>query len=314
MNTDIPALDCPAVVNDLADHLGSLSRFLDGINDLMRFSSLGDHELQRYGRKIIALTEGARMTLRREGVALYLFVLCSEELLPYKSAYFRFLLWIRHRRPAFPADIGDRITSLLSVLKSNFTIRFRGVDTSAQLGIEELLVPNDAPPPWETAIQTAACAALSFSPRKSYAVSDVMLPPDALVKKKQRIQELAHYVKSPAANMPPPVSREDLSSKNWEAPSLRRPFVQTKSIRCEVEPENQSSVEDLNDWEAPRLPRPFAQTEAICCEVVFENQSSLDDLLKGSPDTARPEGSKKKEESGHIVGKESWALNPGLKL
>ncbi|KAG1811986.1 hypothetical protein EV424DRAFT_1419193 [Suillus variegatus] len=279
MNNDIPALDCPAVVNDLADRLGSLSRFLDGINDLMKFSSLGDHELQRYGRKIIALTEGARMTLRREGVALYLFVLCSEELLPYKSAYFKFLLWIRRRRSAFPADIGDRIASLLSVLKSNFTMRFGGVDTRAQLGIEELLVPNDALPACDTAIQTAEHAAIALSPRKSYAASDVMLPPDALAKKKRRIQELARYVKSPAANMPPPVSREYLPSKNWEAPRLRRPFVRTKAIRCEVVPENQSSAEDLDDWEPPRLPRPFDPTEAICCEVVFENQSSLDDLF-----------------------------------
>ncbi|KAG1908937.1 uncharacterized protein F5891DRAFT_1206744 [Suillus fuscotomentosus] len=240
MNNNIPALDCPAVINDLADRLGSLSRFLDGINDLMKFSSLGDHKLQHYGRKvlpsqfnhllqstdnyfpvqIIALTEGARMILRREGVALYLFVLCSEELLPYKSAYFRFLLWIRRRRPAFPADIGDRITSLLSVLKSNFTIQFGRVDTRAQLGIEELLVPNDALPAWETAIQTAAHAAIALSPRKLYAASDIMLPPDALAKKKRRIQELARYVKSPAVNMPPPVSREYLPSKNWEAPQL----------------------------------------------------------------------------------------------
>ncbi|KAG1840976.1 hypothetical protein C8R48DRAFT_61888 [Suillus tomentosus] len=274
MNTDIPALDCPAVVNDLADRLGSLSRFLDGIDDLMKFSSLEDHELQLYGRKIIALTEGARMTLRREGVALYFFVLCSEELLPYKSAYFKSLLWIRRRRPAFPADIGDRITSLLSVLKSNFTIRFGGVDTRAQLGIEELLVPNDAPPPWETAIQTAAHAAIALSPRKSYAASDIMSPPDDLAKQKRRIHELARYVKSPAANMPPPVSRQYLPSKNWEAPCLRRPFVRTKAIRCEVVPENQSSVEDLDDWEPPGV-----ETEAICCEVVSEIQSSLDDLF-----------------------------------
>jgi hypothetical protein len=53
MNTDIPALDCPAVVNDLADRLGSLSRFLDGIDDLMKFSSLEDHELQLYGQKVL---------------------------------------------------------------------------------------------------------------------------------------------------------------------------------------------------------------------------------------------------------------------
>ncbi|KAG2095428.1 uncharacterized protein F5147DRAFT_718209 [Suillus discolor] len=268
MNNDIPALDCPAVVNDLAERLGSLSRFLDGINDLMKFSCLGDHELQHYSRKIIALTEGARMTLRREGVALYLFVICSEELLPYKSAYFKFLLWIRHRRPAFPADIGDRIASLLSVLKTDFTIRFGGVDTRAQLGIEELLVPNNALTPCETVIQTAAHAhaAIALSPQKSYATSDAMLLPDALAKNKQRIHRLARYVKSPAANTPPPVSRQYLPSNNWEAPRLRRPFVRTKAIRCEVVPESQSLLED-EDW------------EAICCEAVPDNQSSLEDLF-----------------------------------
>lgn len=63
MNADIPALDCREVVEDLAKRLGSLSLFLDGINDIMKFGNLKDHELHRYSRKIIALTEGARMTL-----------------------------------------------------------------------------------------------------------------------------------------------------------------------------------------------------------------------------------------------------------
>ncbi|KAG2134147.1 uncharacterized protein EDB93DRAFT_848431 [Suillus bovinus] len=131
MNNDFPALYCPAVVNDLAHRLGSLPHFLDAINDVMKFGRLEDHELQHYSRKIIALTENARITLRREGVALYMFILCSEELLPYKSVYFKLLLWIRCRRPAFPADMGDRITSLLFVLESNFVIRCGGVDTRA---------------------------------------------------------------------------------------------------------------------------------------------------------------------------------------
>jgi hypothetical protein len=52
--------------------------------------------------------KGARMTLRREGIALYLFVLCSEEHLQYKSAYYKLLICIKRRRPAFSADIGGK--------------------------------------------------------------------------------------------------------------------------------------------------------------------------------------------------------------
>ncbi|KAG2338819.1 hypothetical protein BDR05DRAFT_1003901 [Suillus weaverae] len=115
------------------------------------------------------------MTLKREGVALYLFVLCPEELLPYKSAYFKLLVSIRRRRPAFPADLRDRIASLLSVLESNFVIRCGGVDTRAQLGIEELLVPKNPLVAGKTTTQTAAHATAVSTAQKSYAVSDVML-------------------------------------------------------------------------------------------------------------------------------------------
>ncbi|KAG2126085.1 hypothetical protein BD769DRAFT_804166 [Suillus cothurnatus] len=213
MNTDLPALDCREVVNDLADRLGSLGSFLDGIDVIMRLGDLEDHELQRYSRKIIALTEGARMTLKREGVALYIFVLCPEELLPYKSAYFKLLLWIRRRRSAFPADIEDRITSLLFVLDSNFVIHCGGVDTRAQLGIEELLVPKNPLAGCKITSQTAVHAATVLSARKSQTTSDIMLPPDTLAKKQQRIRRLKEYVKSEAANTYyPPAPQQYLPS------------------------------------------------------------------------------------------------------
>ncbi|KAG1814264.1 uncharacterized protein BJ212DRAFT_1300586 [Suillus subaureus] len=264
MNADIPALDCREVVEDLVDRLGSLSFFLDGIYDLMKFSNLEDYELQRYSRKIIALTEvnmfsslansfnnvlgmkGARMTLKREGVVLYLFVLCPEELLPYKSAYFKTLVWIRRRRHAFPADIGDRIASLLFVLESNFVIRCGGVDTRAQLGIEELLVPKNPLAACKSTAQIAAHTTAVPSARTSYATSDVMLPPDAWAKKKHRIHQLAKYVKSEAANTYyPPAPHQYLPSDNWEPPRLRRPFVRTKAQRFEVGTRKQSSLDDL---------------------------------------------------------------------
>ncbi|KAG1849228.1 hypothetical protein F4604DRAFT_1935023 [Suillus subluteus] len=269
MNADIPALDCREVVEDLADRLGSLSLFLDGINDIMKFSSLEDHELQHYCRKIIALTEvnifaslansfnnavgikGARMTLRREGVALYLFVLCPEELLPYKSAYFKLLVWIRRRRPAFPADIADRIASLLFVLESNFVIRCGGVDTRAQLGIEELLVLKNPLAACKSAAQIAAHTTAVPSTGKLYATSDVMLPPDAWAKKQHRIHQLAKYVKSEAANTyRPPATHQYLPSDNWAPPQLRRPFVRTKAQRFDVGSRNQSSLDDLLNLQA----------------------------------------------------------------
>ncbi|KAG1814282.1 uncharacterized protein BJ212DRAFT_361899 [Suillus subaureus] len=246
MNADIPAFDCREVVEDLADRLGSLGLFLDGINDLMKFSNLEDYELQRYSRKVIALTEGARMTLKREGVVLYLFVLCPEELLPYKSAYFKLLVSIRRRRRAFPADIGDRIASLLFVLESNFVIRCGGVDTRAQLGIEELLVPKNPLAACESTAQIAAHTTAVSSARTSYATSDVMLPPDTWAKKKHRIHQLAKYVKSEAANTYyPPAPHQYLPSDNWEPPRLRRPFVRTKAQRFEVGTRGQSSLDDL---------------------------------------------------------------------
>lgn len=246
MNTDILALDCREVIDDLADRLGSLSLFLDGINDVMKLFQLDDQELQRYSRKIIALTEGARMTLRRERVALYLFVLCPEELLVYKSAYFRLLIWIRRRRPVFPADLRDRIASLLFVLESNFVIRCGGVDTRAQLGIEELLVPKNSLAACQSTAQTAAHTAAVSSVRKLYTASDVMLPPDAWAKKQERIYRLSKYVKSEAANTYyPPSSHYYLPSDNWAPPRPRRPFVRTNAQRFEADTRKQSSSEDL---------------------------------------------------------------------
>jgi hypothetical protein len=55
MDIDVLALDCQEVVNDLIYRLGSLSLFLDGINDLMKFIHLKDHELLRYSRKVLPL-------------------------------------------------------------------------------------------------------------------------------------------------------------------------------------------------------------------------------------------------------------------
>ncbi|KIK36732.1 hypothetical protein CY34DRAFT_811042 [Suillus luteus UH-Slu-Lm8-n1] len=231
MHTDILALDRQEVVNDLVHRLGSLSHFLDGINDLMKFSQLEDHELQRYSRKIIALTECARTTLRREGIVLYLFVTCSEEHLKYKSAYFRLLTCIRRRRLAFSADIGYRIGSLLLALESSFVIQCGGVDTRAQLGIEELLVPKNP---------LAACKSITrSSAQKSHAASDVMLPPATWGNKWQKPQRFKLFEKpEPAKLHTPPVSSNPRG----------RPFVRSKRfVPDEKQPVSEESSDDWTD-------------------------------------------------------------------
>ncbi|KAG1759248.1 hypothetical protein EDD22DRAFT_956067 [Suillus occidentalis] len=233
MHTNTLALNRQEVVNDLVHRLGSLSLFLDGINDFMKFSQLEDHELQRYSRKIIALTECARMTLKCEGIALYLFVLCSEEHLKYKSAYFRLLTCIRCRRSAFSADVGDRIASLLFALESNFVIWRGGIDTRAQLGIEELLVPKN---PLAACKSTTRTAAHVSSTQKSHAALDIMLPPVTWGNKWQKPQRFKLFEKPEPAkpHHPPPVSSNS-----------RRPFVRTKHyVPNEKQPVSEESSDE----------------------------------------------------------------------
>ncbi|KAG1750333.1 uncharacterized protein EDB91DRAFT_1078399 [Suillus paluster] len=179
MNNDIPpALDRRRVAIELTGHLGSLGTFSR--------SQQEDSELQRYGRKIIALTEVARITLTREGVKLYLFVLCSSTLLPFKSAYFKLLVLIRRRKHAFPSELDGR---LLLPLCTRLVICCGDVDPRAQLGIDDLLEVPETP----TGKRTTHRA----TPKSDE--SDVMPPPDAFASKKARIDQLGDFIKQQSA-------------------------------------------------------------------------------------------------------------------
>lgn len=190
MNNDIPpALYHRRVTLELTERLCSQTHFRDGINDLLKFSHSDDLEFQRYGRKIIALTEVARSTLTRVGVKLYLFVICPPTLLPLKSAYFKMLLLIRRHKHAFPLELDDRINRLLLPLCTHLVIRCGGVDTRAQLGIEELLITPNA-----QAIRKRTCLpAASLTPKPNAA--EVMSPPDAFPKKRVRVNRLGEFYK-----------------------------------------------------------------------------------------------------------------------
>ncbi|KAG2130376.1 hypothetical protein DEU56DRAFT_468306 [Suillus clintonianus] len=184
MNNDIPpALGRRRVTLELTERLCSQKHFLDGINDLLKFGHSQDSELQRHGRKIIALTEVARSTLTRVGVKLYLFVICSQTFLPLKSAYFKMLVFIRSRKHAFPSELDDRINRLLHPLRTHLVIRCGGVDTRVQLGIDELLVSPTAPAVGKGTCLPAASAA------------NVMPPPDAFMNKRERINRFGEFIK-----------------------------------------------------------------------------------------------------------------------
>ncbi|KAG1802353.1 uncharacterized protein BJ212DRAFT_1040167 [Suillus subaureus] len=53
------------------------------------------------------------MPLRYQRVNLSLFTLCSKRFLPYKSAYFKLLVWIRRRRAA---DLNGKHRSLFCLI------------------------------------------------------------------------------------------------------------------------------------------------------------------------------------------------------
>ncbi|KAG2054535.1 hypothetical protein BDR06DRAFT_1020898 [Suillus hirtellus] len=200
MNNDIPpALHRRRVTLELTERLCSQKCVQDGINDLLKFSHSQDSEFQRYGRKstngfsvkIIALTEVARSTLTRMGVKLYLFITCSQTMVPLKSAYFKMLILIRHRKYAFPLELDDRINRLLLPLYTHLAIRYGGVDTArTQLGIKELLVAPNAP---ATGKMTCRPAAASLSVPKPNA-AEAMPPPDSFAKKRARINRLGEFI------------------------------------------------------------------------------------------------------------------------
>ncbi|KAG2039071.1 hypothetical protein BDR03DRAFT_952735 [Suillus americanus] len=190
MINDIPpTLDRRIVTLELTERLCSQKHFRDGINDLLKFSHSEDSEFQRYGRKIIALTEVARSTLTRVGVKLYLFVVCPQTLLPLKSAYFKMLILIRRRKHAFPLELDDRINRLLLPLYTHLATYYGGVDTRAQLGIKELLVAPNTP-----VVEKRTCLPAAISSVPGPDAAGVMPPPDAFTKKRARVDRLGGFI------------------------------------------------------------------------------------------------------------------------
>ncbi|KAG1816803.1 uncharacterized protein BJ212DRAFT_1576961 [Suillus subaureus] len=193
-----PALDSRRVTRELTTRLCSKDHLLHGIDDIMKFEHSEDYELQRYGRKIISLIEVARSTLKRLQVELYLFVACSVALLPFKSAYFKLLLFIERRKHAFGSDLDKRISRLLDPLYSRFVVCYGGVDPRAQLGIKGLPAPPDIPATWKSTIHPVV-PGVSSAQRQEDVASDIMLSPDAFARKKARLDRLGEFIKEQSA-------------------------------------------------------------------------------------------------------------------
>ncbi|KAG2111082.1 hypothetical protein BD769DRAFT_74781 [Suillus cothurnatus] len=231
MDNDIPpTLDCRRVTLELTERLCSEQHVRDGINDLLKFSHSEDSEFQRHGRKIIALTEVARSTLTRVGVKLYLFIVCSQNLLPLKSAYFKMLILIRRRKYAFPLELDGRINRLLLPLHTHLVIYYGGVDTRAQLGIKELLVAPAA------GKRTCLSAAVSSVPKPDAA--EVMPPPDAFTKKRVRINRLGEFIKQQSTKESH--ARKHLMPKQYSAGDLgdngENPLVSKEHPVADIKP------------------------------------------------------------------------------
>lgn len=139
MSSTIRDLTCRSVYRNMARCLGSLDHFLQATDELMKFADVEKCELLRHGPKLISLMEIACDTLRRN-VGLCLLVLCPEEHVPCKAAYFKLLVWIRAHRAAFPVYMDARISLLLEPIEHNLVLRTRGIDPRTQLGIPELIV------------------------------------------------------------------------------------------------------------------------------------------------------------------------------
>ncbi|KAG1848310.1 hypothetical protein DFJ58DRAFT_842952 [Suillus subalutaceus] len=151
MPNNVPNLYRWGVFRRLATRLESLDRFLEAMIEIMKFSDAEDRQIRHYGRKIISLTEAlplmplvikiANATMNSSNIGATLLVICSEEQVPYKAAFFKMLVLIRRRRSAFPAYLNTRISALLDYsIEHNMVLRTKGIDPRVQLGIKELII------------------------------------------------------------------------------------------------------------------------------------------------------------------------------
>ncbi|KAG1846075.1 hypothetical protein DFJ58DRAFT_843597 [Suillus subalutaceus] len=158
MPNSVPNLYRWGVFRRLATRLESLDHYLDAMTEIMKFSDAEDRQIRHYGRKIISLTEVIKIAYATVNCSIgaTLLVICSEENVPYKAAYFKILVLIRRRRSAFPAYLDTRISALLDYsIEHNIVLRTKGIDPRVQLGIKELIIIRKPRAARQSTIETA---------------------------------------------------------------------------------------------------------------------------------------------------------------
>jgi len=210
---------------------------LDASDDLCRYNErLSDADIQRHGRKLLAMMEAARTTLNRAGVKLHLFTSCPSKFQPYKSAYFKMLvLIIRQNQDRFPPDLQGRVDRLLLPLTTQLVI-WRNRDPYAQLGIADLMknLKNGSRPLRKPQLEpSSAPIPPRVPPWPLHNIAASMPPPDAF---------------------PPKVTPEERRGKKCSPDSAaRRSRPVHKQHPLPPERDTQPSSDDVDEPSAPRL-------------------------------------------------------------
>ncbi|KAF4568293.1 hypothetical protein EYR36_010303 [Pleurotus pulmonarius] len=163
----------------LAADLGSLKSFLEASQTLLSIiQTLTASEIQRDSKKIIALTEVARSTLRAAGIQLYSFSSCSPSRAPFKNTYFDLLRELSSHRYLLTDDssLKARLNKLLLPLSGDFTIERNIVSAKRRCSVGSMATGHSFVMPPRLAYKGKYSAVEENAVDSS---SNLMPPPDA---------------------------------------------------------------------------------------------------------------------------------------
>ncbi|KAF4586301.1 hypothetical protein AB1N83_003737 [Pleurotus pulmonarius] len=163
----------------LAADLGSLKSFLEASQTLLSIiQTLTASEIQRDSKKIIALTEVARSTLRAAGIQLYSFSSCSPSRAPFKNTYFDLLRELSSHRYLLTDDssLKARLNKLLLPLSGDFIIERNIVSAKRRCSVGSMATGHSFVMPPRLAYKGKYSAVEENAVDSS---SNLMPPPDA---------------------------------------------------------------------------------------------------------------------------------------
>ncbi|KAJ8690464.1 hypothetical protein PTI98_011890 [Pleurotus ostreatus] len=163
----------------LAADLSSLKSFLEASQTLLSIiRTLTSSEIQRDSKKIIALTEVARSTLRAAGIQLYSFSSCSPSRAPFKNLYFDLLRELSSHRYLLTNDssLKARLNKLLLPLSGDFIIERNIVSAKRRFSVGSMATGHSSAMPPRLAYKGKYSSVEENTIDNS---SNLMPPPDA---------------------------------------------------------------------------------------------------------------------------------------